>query len=455
MPILKKNKTIKNKIKKNKLQKGGDYFYDIIRSTKRKTKQNGNLEERKCKTGREPSTASHTYCEIDDLVASVLGRKLKKPLYSFDKMASFDRPQDKAKRKLKNPHSFDKMEMTPDYIRQLSELSHIPMTLYSFNNNPRKMYLSVDDIKDTMGNIEIENSRTIFHKEGKWNVNGWWDPLYEFKIHELKENVLGRRLRGDTHVHRSIKDLNAIIEENFKIMDDNWIKNHKDDYNAIFDGQNFFGGSVDAKKFNQFITRFNDMGSAKVEIPSILVILRGPLNWNWKQESHLKKLSKEGKKKGYDKRKSMEETTMSTIKTLIRDTERFTKGRFQGYTKIKVKIDVMFVHTFLLFPSQSQQQPFQQPFQQHNNDNDNDYEPQQLITQFAEMNLEPKPEPAPEPASVKIRKIGIGGKKKVRKHQGINQTGGNAGRLRKGYKYSGKKLKSGLPQIIKCKSKKC
>ena len=45
--------------------------------------------------------------------------------------------------------------------------------------------------------------------------------------------------------------------------------------------------------------------------------------------------------------------------------------------------------------------------------------------------------------------------KKVRKHQGITQTGGNAGRLRKGYKYSGKKLKSGLPQIIKCKSKRC
>jgi hypothetical protein len=45
--------------------------------------------------------------------------------------------------------------------------------------------------------------------------------------------------------------------------------------------------------------------------------------------------------------------------------------------------------------------------------------------------------------------------KKTRKHQGIVQTGGNAGRLRKGYRYSGKKLKSGLPQIIKCKSKKC
>lgn len=41
--------------------------------------------------------------------------------------------------------------------------------------------------------------------------------------------------------------------------------------------------------------------------------------------------------------------------------------------------------------------------------------------------------------------------KKVRKHQGITQTGGNTGRLKKGYRYSGKKLKSGLSQIIKCK----
>tara|TARA_B100002049_G_scaffold236116_1_gene221982 strand:+ start:227 stop:1267 length:1041 start_codon:yes stop_codon:yes gene_type:complete len=45
--------------------------------------------------------------------------------------------------------------------------------------------------------------------------------------------------------------------------------------------------------------------------------------------------------------------------------------------------------------------------------------------------------------------------KKVRKHKGIVQTGGNKGRLKKGYRYSGKKLKNGLSQIIKCKSKKC
>ena len=42
----------------------------------------------------------------------------------------------------------------------------------------------------------------------------------------------------------------------------------------------------------------------------------------------------------------------------------------------------------------------------------------------------------------------------IRKHKGIIQTGGNAGRLQKGYKYSGKKLKNGSPQIIKCKSNK-
>ena len=42
-----------------------------------------------------------------------------------------------------------------------------------------------------------------------------------------------------------------------------------------------------------------------------------------------------------------------------------------------------------------------------------------------------------------------------RKHQAIIQSGGNKGKLKKGYRYSGKKLKSGLPQIIKYKSKKC
>ena len=39
--------------------------------------------------------------------------------------------------------------------------------------------------------------------------------------------------------------------------------------------------------------------------------------------------------------------------------------------------------------------------------------------------------------------------KAVRKHRGIVQTGGKAGKLKKGYKYSGKKLKNGKPEIVK------
>lgn len=42
--------------------------------------------------------------------------------------------------------------------------------------------------------------------------------------------------------------------------------------------------------------------------------------------------------------------------------------------------------------------------------------------------------------------------KNIRKHSGIHQTGGKAGKLKKGYKYSGKRLKNGLPQILKVKS---
>ena len=54
-------------------------------------------------------------------------------------------------------------------------------------------------------------------------------------------------------------------------------------------------------------------------------------------------------------------------------------------------------------------------------------------------------------------KQNIGGKrkskktKKVRKHRGITQTGGSAGKLRKGYKYTGRRLKNGKPEIKKVK----
>ena len=41
-----------------------------------------------------------------------------------------------------------------------------------------------------------------------------------------------------------------------------------------------------------------------------------------------------------------------------------------------------------------------------------------------------------------------------RKHKGIIQKGGNKGKLKKGYKYTGKRTKTGLPIIKKVKKTK-
>ena len=37
--------------------------------------------------------------------------------------------------------------------------------------------------------------------------------------------------------------------------------------------------------------------------------------------------------------------------------------------------------------------------------------------------------------------------KKIRKHKGINQSGGNKGKLKKGYRYTGERTKTGLAKI--------
>ena len=54
----------------------------------------------------------------------------------------------------------------------------------------------------------------------------------------------------------------------------------------------------------------------------------------------------------------------------------------------------------------------------------------------------------------KLSRTVSGGKKKIRKHRGIVQSGGNKGKLKKGYKYTGKRLKNGLAEIKKVKAKK-
>ena len=43
--------------------------------------------------------------------------------------------------------------------------------------------------------------------------------------------------------------------------------------------------------------------------------------------------------------------------------------------------------------------------------------------------------------------------KQIRKHRGIHQSGGSIGKLKKGFRYSGKTLKNGKPEIVKAKKK--
>lgn len=70
-------------------------------------------------------------------------------------------------------------------------------------------------------------------------------------------------------------------------------------------------------------------------------------------------------------------------------------------------------------------------------------------------NVVREPEPEPEPESGGQFKVNIKNimkqMKKIRKHIGIVQTGINKGKLKKEYKYSGKKSKTGLQEIIKKK----
>ena len=76
--------------------------------------------------------------------------------------------------------------------------------------------------------------------------------------------------------------------------------------------------------------------------------------------------------------------------------------------------------------------------------------------QTSSTNSQPPPPPTNSQPSTNSQPqtATTGGKKKskkTRKHRGIIQIGGNTGRLRKGYKYSGKRLKNGMPEILKIK----
>jgi hypothetical protein len=254
----KKNKTRKNKTRKNKLLKGGEYMIEepeesmkhiIIhkdyKNPKTKDKKNKCVPQQ-ANTSKEVDS-SHNYCEIDDLIASVLGRLLKTLVYSKDKTLADDSSSGNS------PFSF------------LKNLSHIPLSFFESKTNTsgkqfaKKMYLNIETIKKTLEDIQNEGLNKI-HKsydianllDLRWNVK-----VYEYKFFPTNNTTATPKIEINTLTKGVAseplgfhlpplkpKKLNEIIENNFKIMDNDWIENHKD-YNAIIDGLNISGGGGD------------------------------------------------------------------------------------------------------------------------------------------------------------------------------------------------------------------
>ena len=177
----KKNKTGKNKTRKNKLLKGGEYVmdepkesmkqleeapskptYDIIHKDYKEPKKDGKNQcvPQQANKSKKVDT-SHNYCEIDDLIASVLGRLLETPVYSKDKTLADDSSSKK------NKFSF------------LTNLSHIPLSFFEFKTNTsgkqsaatKKMYLTVEKIKKTLEDIRKEGSNCFSYSYSTLRIN--------------------------------------------------------------------------------------------------------------------------------------------------------------------------------------------------------------------------------------------------------------------------------------------
>jgi hypothetical protein len=510
MPILKKNKTRKNKLTKgghgknpftievpkesmeqlktwklyeneplsyNNFTKHLKLYpptYDIIHKAKNSIEKPSKCVAQHANYKQTNYYPSHNFCEIDDIIAVVLGNLLEIPVYSMDKNMAVDSDR--------NNHAF------------FDKLSHIPLTFYDssktkfiynngyFNygdhfkhNAGFQKYITIKQIKNVYKNIQsiqkVEHvqmfTQILEHPIYQYDFFKKKIPQQQKKIPQqqtvapkwvIKQKIPQQQIGGGKWEERqgvhmpviTIEDLNIIIDRNFNnLMKDNWIKNHNKYYDAIIDGLNFMTGG--AKKsiteelyynLQKFVNKIFEGKNIK-----ILLVYRGHI------------------------------THSGTRHHIEDDINRFIIDA----KNLNIKMDIMYVHTSVTdnksspkwipnlpkaptnkgksnfdynqkkpykrpqYYSQNQQAPQQSPPRYPQQ-----YPPQTYYNQNLSRQQSPPHRNYGGEKTKKTKKT-----KKVRKHKGIVQTGGKKGKLRKGYKYSGKKLKSGLPQIIKCKSKKC
>jgi hypothetical protein len=365
--------------------------------------------------------SGHIMCEIDDIIAIYLSFILNIPLYSMDgKFPAMDR------------FTNYREEFLNDIDKHKYNFT-IPLTLFDIthqqvNYNIRPDYL-VDNIKKfiTKNNLQRKNlglldgvSKILW----KYTVNQKENPSrFDDKITYLEwatKNPDNKNL---------IKSINQYIEYFYNNKLRNFQPMHPStEYVAIVDGLNILSGSdwIEGDKgkqlseYNKILDYIAEPYKYVTPTKRILLILRGDVRDSIHHKNYMR--------------------------NAVQNQQDFIHYYNDSYSK-NIIVDILHVHTFIN-PDHIESQ-----LSNYNNSAAASYNLKELKQDINTFNTK--------------RNILDGGKKihkktkknkktkKVRKHQGIIQTGGNTGRLKKGYRYSGKKLKSGLPQIIKCKSKKC
>jgi len=417
--------------------------------------------------------SSHNFCEIDDIIAVALGHLLEIPVYSMDGHITEDSDP-------KGGYKF------------FEELSHIPLTFfdssqiyfgfdnyygkYYYNNHNSQhhnegtqKYITIQQIKNAYKNIKLlnkEKPKEVFTKilykpiykyvlfktvdekkaekerlakekaekerlakekaekerlakeksekerlvkESTLNPNAVaWNPIpqqqggaYRWNQQKLTPEEWNEQ-KGIHMPDISIGELNKIIQKNFKPIN-SWLDVKKGKYDAILDGLNFMEGGASNQVsiiLNENLQKLFKVIFKKHNNPKVLLVYRGHI------------------------------VHSGTRLMIEKDINKFILNAKNYYPS--TIMDIMYVHTSVT---------------------DWKHNPKKNWIPMTPTYKNKKRFFDKQGGGLKTKKTKK--TKKVRKHQGINQSGGNKGRLKKGYKYSGKKLKSGLPQIIKCKSKKC
>ena len=531
MPILKKNKT-----KKNKLTKGGhgknpftievpkesmeqlgtwelyenepfsyNKFiehlqfnvptYDIIHKAKNSFEKPSKCVAQHANYKQTNYYPSHNFCEIDDIIAVVLGHLLEIPVYSMDKNMAVDSDG--------NNHAF------------FDKLSHIPLTFYDssktkfiynngyfdygnhFEHNAGfQKYITIEQIKNVYKNIQ--SIKKVEHVQVFTRILE--HPIYQYDFFKkkipqqqtvapiktiipqqqtvapkwvIKQKIPQQQIGGGKWEERqgvhmpiiTIKALNMIIERNFDdLMKNNWIKNHKD-YDAIIDGLNFMTGgakkSITDELYYNLQKFVNDIFEGKNI--KILLVYRGHITHSGTRhyiENDINRFIINAKNLNIRMDIMYVHTSVTDNKSpqgWIPNSPKAPTNKRKSNFKFDYNQKKTYKPPQLRYPPQNLSRQSQPRYPQQ-------YPPQTYYSQNLSRQQSPPqsrqrfPLPQQSPphrnyGGEKTKKTKKN--KKVRKHKGIVQTGGKKGKLRKGYRYSGKKLKSGLPQIIKCKSKKC